>query len=301
MFTQLGIGAGTSQDMSKGMIQAAADLASFHNVAGGTAEVTDMLSSAMRGEYDSLQRLIPNINAAKVQQEAMATTDKKSAKDLTDAEKAAATYALVLKGMGPAAGDYAKTANGAANSQRTLTKTMQDTSDTLGRRAAARAEDVLEVANKFADWATENPTLLKLMIAARRSRLVVAVYAVNTALKVYQATLVVITAVQAAAFLTNPIFLVIAAVVLLVAGIVLLWKRSETFRNFVLGMWEAIKAAIGGRQLLQAGVERRLRRGEGLLHRLQDRRAGGVQRHQDRHRPRSPPSSRRCGTRRSRW
>ena len=72
MFTQLGHRCRhLAGHVTKGMIQAAADLASFHNVAGGTAEVTDMLSSAMRGEYDSLQRLIPNINAAKVQQEAM--------------------------------------------------------------------------------------------------------------------------------------------------------------------------------------------------------------------------------------
>ena len=55
--------------------------------------------------------------------------------------------------------------------------------------------------------------------------------------------MLVVAAVQAATFLTNPIFLVVAAVVLLVAGIVLLWKRSKTFRNIVLGMWDAIKKA----------------------------------------------------------
>ena len=43
----------------------------------------------------------------------------------------------------------------------------------------------------------------------------------------------------------NPIVLIIAAiivaVILLAAGIYLLWKRSETFRNIVIGAWNAIK------------------------------------------------------------
>ena len=47
------------------------------------------------------------------------------------------------------------------------------------------------------------------------------------------------------AMLTNPIGLIIVAVVALIAAIVLLWKNSETFRNIVKGVWEAIKTAVG--------------------------------------------------------
>jgi TP901 family phage tail tape measure protein len=46
------------------------------------------------------------------------------------------------------------------------------------------------------------------------------------------------------AFLTNPVFLIIAAIALLVVGIVLLWKKSETFRNIVTGVWNAVKAVV---------------------------------------------------------
>jgi hypothetical protein len=41
----------------------------------------------------------------------------------------------------------------------------------------------------------------------------------------------------------NPIGLIIAAIVLLVAGIVLLWKHSESFRKFWIAAWNAIKIA----------------------------------------------------------
>lgn len=47
-----------------------------------------------------------------------------------------------------------------------------------------------------------------------------------------------------AALNANPIGLVVIAIALLVAGIILAWKHSETFRNIVLAVWNAIKTAI---------------------------------------------------------
>ena len=47
-----------------------------------------------------------------------------------------------------------------------------------------------------------------------------------------------------AAMKANPIGLVIAGVAALVAGFVLLWNKSEGFRNFFTGMWEGIKNVV---------------------------------------------------------
>ena len=44
-----------------------------------------------------------------------------------------------------------------------------------------------------------------------------------------------------AAMTANPIGLIIAAVVALIAVFVALWKNNEAFRNFFIGMWEGIK------------------------------------------------------------
>ena len=66
MFNQLGFTTGAASDMSQGMITLAADLGSFNDLP--TADVLDAMNSAFRGEYDSLQRVIPTINAAAVQQ-----------------------------------------------------------------------------------------------------------------------------------------------------------------------------------------------------------------------------------------
>jgi len=47
-----------------------------------------------------------------------------------------------------------------------------------------------------------------------------------------------------AALSANPIGLVVVAIGALIAGIILLWKHSETFRTIVLAVWAAIKVAI---------------------------------------------------------
>lgn len=48
-----------------------------------------------------------------------------------------------------------------------------------------------------------------------------------------------------AAMSANPIGLVVAAIAGLVAAFVVLWNKSEGFRNFFIGMWEGIKNAVG--------------------------------------------------------
>lgn len=48
-----------------------------------------------------------------------------------------------------------------------------------------------------------------------------------------------------AVLLMNPIGLVVLAIAALVAGFVIAWKKSETFRNVVTGVWDSVKNAFG--------------------------------------------------------
>lgn len=132
LFDQIGIGAAESAKMSKGFLQMSADLGSFNNA--DPAAVMDSLLSATRGEYDALQAFVPTVNAAKVETEALGLAHKKSAKDLTDAEKATALYSLVTKGMGKAQGDFARTSGGLANQQRILSARFKDLTADLGAK-----------------------------------------------------------------------------------------------------------------------------------------------------------------------
>lgn len=132
MFLQLGFADKNAALMSKSVVQMSADLGSFNNLP--TEDVSQRIAAAFRGEYDSLQALIPNINAARVEKEALAMTGKKSAKQLTAEEKAAATLAIVQKDGARAAGDFAKTSDGLANQQKILTAEFENVKAEVGKQ-----------------------------------------------------------------------------------------------------------------------------------------------------------------------
>jgi len=131
MFSQIGFANDAAARMSRSVVQMSADLGSFNNLP--TADVAERISAAFRGEYDSLQTLIPNINAARVEQAAMAETGKKNAKELTAQEKAAAVLAIVHKDGARAMGDFARTSDGLANQQKILGAQFENVKAKIGR------------------------------------------------------------------------------------------------------------------------------------------------------------------------
>jgi hypothetical protein len=161
MFDQLGLGGGAAADMSTDLITLAADLGSFNE-----ADITDVLESqqsAFRGEYDSLQKFIPTINAAAVEQEALAATGKKSAKELTEQDKALAVYSLMLKGSGKAQGDFARTIGSTANQAKVAGAEAENLQTSLGDALLPITNKVTEakrklvgvLANDVVPWLTE--------------------------------------------------------------------------------------------------------------------------------------------------
>jgi hypothetical protein len=143
MFSQIGFSGDASAKMSKSVLQMSADLGSFNNLE--TSDVADRMSAAFRGEYDSLQAVIPNINAARVESQALATTGKKTAKELTAQEKAAAVLAIVHKDGAKASGDFARTSDGLANQQKILGAQFDNVKAKLG-------QGLLPIATKVVTW-----------------------------------------------------------------------------------------------------------------------------------------------------
>lgn len=225
MFTQIGFSGDAAAAMSKQVVQLSADLGSFNNL--GTDDVADRISAAFRGEYDSLQAVIPNINAARVEQEAMAATGKKTASALTAQEKAAAVLAIVQKDGARAAGDFAKTSNGLANSQKIQAAEAANLKAQLGQGLLPIQLKLTQAGIKFLQWGQENSGMLKTLAIIVGGALVGAF----TALAV---------AVIAA---TWPFIAVGAAIAALALGFVWLWKHSEKTRTVVTAVGAAIVAA----------------------------------------------------------
>jgi len=65
MFLQLGFAEDKALAMSTAVVQMSADLGSFKNLK--TEDVLQRIAAGFRGEYDSLQLLIPNMSAARVE------------------------------------------------------------------------------------------------------------------------------------------------------------------------------------------------------------------------------------------
>jgi hypothetical protein len=166
MFQQLGIGGPRAVKMSQGVVKLAADLGSFNNLE--TADVLARIQAGFRGEFDSLQALIPNINAARVETEALSITHKKNAKSLTAAEKATATLAIIQRDGRAAANDFAETSGGLANSQKILSARLDDTKAKIGagllpimQRLLGFVADVgVPAFERLAQWVQQNSTTI---------------------------------------------------------------------------------------------------------------------------------------------
>lgn len=228
MFTQIGFTGDEAAGLSQKVVQMSADLGSFNNVP--TADVADRMSAAFRGEYDSLQALIPNINAARVEQEAMAATGKTNAAELTAQEKAAAVLAIVQKDGAAAMGDYSRTADGAANTQKTLTASLEDQQNKLGQTLMPiwqsflgfLTDTAIPVLSAIVGWISQNASWLGPLSLAL-GIVTGAVWLFNIALN------------------ANPIMLIITAIALLVGGILYLATQTTFFQD----VWTNVTTAIG--------------------------------------------------------
>lgn len=155
LFAQLDIGGGQAADMSKAIVELGADFASFHN-----ADITDVLlaqSAAFRGEYDALQRYVPTINAAAVEHKALEMGLAGSTKELTAQGKALAVYQLMMDDAGDARGDFARTADDLANSERIVAAEFQNSRARLGMELVPVYEAATKVVGGFLDVVDEIP------------------------------------------------------------------------------------------------------------------------------------------------
>lgn len=99
--------------------------------------------------------------------------------------------------------------------------------------------------NTLKEW---SPVIGGIGAAIATYFVVTKIMAFITAIKSGTLALQLMTAAQTAlnvVMAMNPVGLVIAAIAGLVAAFVILWNKSETFRNFWIGLWDGIKGAVG--------------------------------------------------------
>ncbi len=262
LFQAFGLGQGQAQEMSTSLVQLAADMASFNNTSIDDAILA--LRSGLSGETEPLKRFGVALSEVRLKTEAMSMGLIKSTSDaLTPAAKAQASYALIMKDTALAQGDYARTADGTANTMKSLKAKIDDAKVALGEALMPAFRAVLKILEllvpllkKFGDFIKDNGKAIAIYSGI--------VLTLVGAWKAYRAALLLGKAAQDlfmismtllrggtlasiastnglaasvlrlnAAMRANPIGLVVTALVLIGAAFVTAYKKSETFRNIV--------------------------------------------------------------------
>ena len=161
---------GTAPDqigtMSTGIVELGADLASFHNVAGGTPEVLDKIRAGLVGEAEPLRTLGVLLSAARVEEEAYASGIAERGEKLTEAQKVQARYNIILQDTVDAQGDFARTSDGLANSQRILQASIGDVQREIGEALIPAVQSAVSWIGKlFTTEAEENAREMNKRIA----------------------------------------------------------------------------------------------------------------------------------------
>lgn len=142
LFTAMGINAGKAAGLSQEVVQLAADLASFNNI--DVQEAIVALRSGLVGETEPLRRLGINLNAARIQAEALNMGLANTKNDLDAAAKAQAAWSLITQDAATASGDFARTSDGLANTQRILKAAVDNATASVGVGFVNALEDVVD-------------------------------------------------------------------------------------------------------------------------------------------------------------
>ena len=239
-----GLAGGDLTDFSKNLIDAAGDLSSFHNVP--IDQALEDIRSGLAGETEPLRKYGILLNDATLRQEAMRQGLIKNTKTaLTPQQKTLASQALILKKLGPAAGDWERTSNSAANTARRQAANTADLTASMGKGLLPIYQSLQGVLIKVTQFMADHTGAAKIAIGVLAG-LAATVLVVNGAMKVWGALQPLITAAQwawNAALAANPLVLIVAGLVLLVAALVVAYKKSETFRRIVNAAFDAVKGA----------------------------------------------------------
>jgi len=150
LFTAQGMGTKQAAEMSMALVQLAADLASFNNA--NPEEVLLALRSGLSGEIEPLKKFGVAMNETTMKSKAMKMGLGDNLQALSEGEKIAVRYAVIMEQTAKAQGDFARTSTGLANQLRILKGNWGDTLKILGDNLVPVVEKVLQQLNKWLEW-----------------------------------------------------------------------------------------------------------------------------------------------------
>ena len=153
LFLNVGLAADESVVMSENLVQLATDLGSINNL--DTPEVLEKIRAGLAGEAEPLRALNIFLSQAAIEAKAMELGLVGAGEEMDQAAKTAATYALILEQGDYAAGNFAETSDGLANSQRILDAKTAELQTSLGTLLLPVVLELTKAGIAFTDWIVE--------------------------------------------------------------------------------------------------------------------------------------------------
>lgn len=173
LVTNLGFAGPAAADMSVDIVQLAADMGSFNNLP--TDQAVEAIGAAFRGETEPIRAFGVMLDDAAIKAKAVELGLYSGVGAIDKNAKATATYQLILEGTTAAQGDFARTSDGLANSQRINAARMEDAWTRVGEKLEPIAAEILpmiadgivnlvdgisNVIDAIGKWADDNKDLL---------------------------------------------------------------------------------------------------------------------------------------------
>lgn len=138
LFVAMGMTGAESAKMSMRLVELASDLASFNNTS--PEEAITAIGAALWGEAEPIRRYGVLLDAATLSAEAMNQGISDGKGTLAPAARALAAYGVILRQTTVAQGDFARTSDGLANSQRQIAAQLKDASSRIGESLVPHVE-----------------------------------------------------------------------------------------------------------------------------------------------------------------
>jgi hypothetical protein len=261
-FGAMGDSAGLSADQnlkwSKSLVHLSSDWSSFYNL--NPVDSLNAIQSAVAGQYEPLRRMGIVINQAALEEKALKMGLMEEGGVLSDAARYQALYALMVEKSSAAQGDFARTADGAANQARIVRAQFENAAATIGQQLLPYATQLLGWVSQAITWfqaltpEQQKWLVITLAIVAAIGPLIIVIGSLITAVG---AIIPVITAVAGA---LTPFILPILAIIAVLALLYAAWTNNwfgiqEKTRMAI----EFVKSLItGGMQFIQDLVSGKL-------------------------------------------
>lgn len=241
MGTAMGLSTGEAANMSTSLTGLAGDLASFKNI--GIDQAQTALAGVFTGEGEALKSLGVVMQDSTLKEFMLAQGITKTYEEMTQAEKVALRYAFVMDKTQNAQGDYARTAQGAANTSRGLSESLEELGVSFGQVLLPVVTPIIQKITELVKWfgSLSQETKTAIVIVAG------VLAALGPLLLGASTAIMAVTAAQwllNGALLANPIGLIVAGIAALIAGLVYFYNTNESVRNSINEIWTGIQGIV---------------------------------------------------------